>query len=166
MSDEVRAIDPESARKLLVDLRERRWSWRREDLPAVAEALGWTNFEILDGDLGATAFADAPITFGGEEVEALIRDGIVEEVSIQISDQPAKKTDESLASLHRSWTCLVDLTTALFGPPTLRTPSPNPDAQWRGEEATIRIVNAKAALVLVWARNAYQDNWNSQRARE
>jgi Family of unknown function (DUF6301) len=163
MTDDVRVIDRASATKLLTDLRQCRWSWRREDLPEIATWLGWTNFEIVAGKYGEVAFADAPVSFGGEEVEARIGDGEVKTILIQVSDQPDKKTNESLISLHRSWTELIALATELFGPPTRRTGRDNPDAQWRGEQATLSIQNVKSALVINWAGNAYQDHWNNLR---
>jgi hypothetical protein len=163
MTDDVRVIDPASATKLLTDLHQRRWSWRRDDLAEIAKALGWTNFEIIKGKTGEGAFADAPVSFGGEEIQVMIRDGKVDRIMIQVSDQPVKKTNESLISLHRSWTELIALATDLFGPPTRRTGRDNPDAQWRGEESTLSIKNAKSALVVNWATNAYQDHWNSLR---
>jgi hypothetical protein len=163
MTDDVRVIDPASATKLLTDLHQRRWSWRRDDLPEIAKELGWTNFEIIKGKTGEGAFADAPVSFGGEEVEASIADGKVKTIMIQVSDQPEKKTNDSLISLHRSWTELIALATDLFGPPTRRTGRDNPDAQWRGEQSTLSIKNAKSALVVNWATNAYQDHWNSLR---
>jgi uncharacterized protein DUF6301 len=163
MTDDVRVIDPESATKLLTDLHQRRWSWRRDELPEIAKALGWTNFEIVSGKAGEVAFADAPITFGGEEVEAIIGDGQVSTIMIRISEGPPKKTNESLVALHRSWIELIALAIDLFGSPTSRTGGQNPDAQWRGEQSTVSIKNVKSALVINWARNAYQDHWNSLR---
>jgi uncharacterized protein DUF6301 len=127
-----RVIDRASAAHLLTDLRQRRWSWRRDDLPGIAQALGWTNFEILRDDAGEGAFADAPVSFGGDEVDVLIEDGMVDRILIRVSDQPARKTDESLVFMHRSWTDLVGLATDLFGPPTRRFDTGSPDAQWRG----------------------------------
>jgi hypothetical protein len=163
MTDDVRAIDKASATKLLTDLHQRRWSWRREDLPEIAKALGWTNFEIVSGKHGEGAFADAPVSFGGEEVDVMIGDGKVETIMIRVSERPAKKTNESLISLHRSWIELIALATDLFGPPTRRTGSQNPDAQWRGEHATLSIQNVKSALVVNWASNVFQDHWNNLR---
>jgi uncharacterized protein DUF6301 len=163
MTDDVRVIDRAAATNLLTDLRQRRWTWRRDDLPEIAKALGWTNFEIVTTKHGEGAFADAPTSFGGEEIDVMIGDGKVDTIMIRISDRPAKKTNESRVSLHRSWTDLIALATELFGPPTRRTRNQNPDAQWRGEQATLSIKNVKSCLVINWATNEYQEHWNNLR---
>jgi len=43
---------------------------------------------------------------------------------------------------------LIALATDLFGPPTRRATSQNPDAQWRGDKSTLSIQTVKSALVV------------------
>ena len=157
----VRVIDPHAATALLTELRDMTWTWRRDDLTAVAQDLRWTNLEIVKGRVGEGAFADAPVSFGGEEVQALIRDGHVAFVSMRVSDRAPGDTNASVAAVHRSWLQLVRLATGLFGPPTRTTAGRNPDAQWRGPQATVSVVDVRIAVVLYWAHNAYQDWWNT-----
>jgi hypothetical protein len=162
-TDTLRVIDPASATELLKGLRQYRWSWRSDDFHQIADQLGWTDFEIINGK---GAFATTPAGLGGRELEALIRDGRVETIKIRVADRAPKKSNESLIFMHESWSSLVALATDLFGKPTRLKHGQNPDAQWRGEESTIGLQNVKIAVVLNWANNAFQDGWNSLRRPE
>lgn len=160
---DVKAIDAEAARRLLTALRDMRWNWSSAELADVANRLGWTNFEVLEGK---AAFADGPWQLGGEEVAVDLKDDNVTRVMLTVTERRGKKTEESLAFMANTWRDLVTTATNVLGEPTLRTGQQNPDVQWRGPNATIGVQNVRVAVVVNWATNEFQDQWNHLRAAE
>jgi hypothetical protein len=156
-------IDNESAAALLTTLRRTRWSWTIDDLPRIAADLGWRNIQEVDG---VPAAADAPWDLRGGAIHIDTDDKRVDTIRIRVTDLVVRKSPESLSFMHSAWTSLVALATDLVGKPDRRIEGQNPDRQWRGDEATIGIQNAKVAVAVNWANNTFQDHWNSLRAPE
>jgi len=145
---------------LLDVLQRTRWNWTQNDVPRIVKDLGWTNLQEVDG---VPATADAPWGFGGGEIRFVTDEKRVDTIRIRLTDRVVRKSPESLAFMHSAWASLVALATDLLGDPDRRTEGQNPDAQWRGEESTIGVQDAKVAVVVNWAGNAFQDHWNSLR---
>jgi hypothetical protein len=152
-----RAIDEPTAKHLLTTLRGTTWGWTGAELPRIVDALGWTGFKELEG---RAAFANAPWDLGGREVQVFMQGDAVNRITQTVTERRTRKTDESLAFMDRYWRQLVALATELFGAPTTPARADDPDAQWRGDRTTIGIKNAQSGVIVSWATNEYQDEWN------
>src|SRR5262249_61007474 len=119
-----------------------------------------TNLQQVDG---VPATADAPWDLGGGEIRFVTDEKRVDTIRILLTDRVVRKSPESLAFMHSAWTNLVALASDLLGDPDPRTQGQSPEAQWRNEESTVSVQDAKVAVVVNWASNAYQDHWNSLR---
>ncbi|MFC4913243.1 DUF6301 family protein [Actinomadura gamaensis] len=142
-------INREEFSDLVRRLKELAWSWRAEDLDALAADFGWQ----VDGRGERTATLTTPMGFSTGDVD-FSAEGAVTHFSVAVCGY-ADDTPEGLRELQDIFTDDAEAATAVLGEPTSRIPGEDAEIRWKGAETTIRLMRDTALVTLGLARNDY-----------
>lgn len=152
-----RVIEPATLDALLVTLRDTRWSWTADEVPDLANRLGWSLVEMIEGK---GAVADASWGVNDNQVMLSFTGDQVNDVSMRVTDTALPESAQSQAFTQDAFADVTAAATRLFGPPTHRLKGDQPEVRWRGDDTTISITNTGPAVTIDWATNDYQDHWD------
>ncbi|GAA3258736.1 DUF6301 family protein [Dactylosporangium siamense] len=156
-----RVIDGDTLRRLLAAIRTEHWSWTADQVPLLAERLGWNIVLVLDGK---GAVAEAGWNVGDpEEIEIAYSGATVDDITMRLTDTVPTKQAEARIFAQDAFAAAVAVAAEVLGPPTSRVLGRAQQARWRSADTTIMVKHNKAAINLAWANNAFQDRWDNLR---
>jgi hypothetical protein len=147
-------LDKDALRSLLTAVRDTSWSWTEDEVPGLAERLGWRLVEVLPG-LGAVA--DAGLGLGAKAFRLNFDRNGVWKVSMRITSVVDEDDPADQAFLEEVFALVQEVGADVFGRPATPFASSVPQARWRGEQTTLSVQNLAVAVTLTWAPNASQD---------
>jgi hypothetical protein len=142
---------------MMTAMKDTRWSWQPSEVEDLCRRLGWTLLEVIDGR-GAVAEADLKVP--GEQILMLFRDGHVDDITIQVTENVRESRTDSDPFISDTFADAVDEGVAVFGEPTDRQHAGPPTVRWRLADSTVLIKNLENAVTVTWASNRFQDNWD------
>lgn len=152
----LRTTRPEALEQILFQMREVPWEWRVDQLPTVAEKLGW---RITKEMALAGAIVDTGMRLGGDEALFVYDKDSIDRVTIRLTEKAKSGTTEGRHFLQDAFADLVVWTTRLKGEPVRRIHGVNPRVRWRDDRFTVSIGNSGTSVTLTITPNARQDFW-------
>lgn len=152
------ALDSDALRSLLSGVRDTSWSWREQEVPALAARFGWDSLELMPG-LGAVV--DPGYGLGSNAYRMTFDDGDVHTITMRISSKAGKDDAAGQLFLSDVFADTAAVATEIIGAPTARIPGSRPEVRWRGEESTLILKQLGVGVTLSWASNAWQDHWDA-----
>lgn len=150
-----RVVDRSTLRELFGRLDRTQWNWSVGAVDAVAARLGWQLTENVPGR-GATA--DAGWDLGAGQVRLAYHTDQVNRITMRLTDRvPAA---DRAGFLGDAFAGVVGVATDVLGEPTDRTNGATPEVRWRGPLQTIAVQNNQSAVTVIWAGNAWLDDWD------
>jgi hypothetical protein len=147
----------EALRALMAGIKDTQWSWQPEEVGDLCQRMGWKLVRILDGR-GALAAADLELP--GHQITIVFRDGPVGDIKIQITESVTDSGADRDRFMMDVFADAVDEGVAVLGEPTARQRTKPPAVRWRTADSTVLVENVEGAVLVTWATNKWQDEWD------
>lgn len=151
-------LDSDALRTLLSGIKDTSWSWREQDVPALAARFGWDALELIPG---TGAVVDPGYGLGNKAYRMTFDNGDVHKITMRISSKAAKDDAAGQVFLGDVFADTAAMATEILGAPTARTPGARPEIRWRGKESTLILKQLGIGVTLSWASNGWQDHWDA-----
>ncbi|MDI1466341.1 DUF6301 family protein [Catellatospora sp. KI3] len=144
----VQPIASPVVRDVLTAVRDWRWSWSADELPALLAHLHWSvAVQIPDGAVLAEPQWGVP---GLRNTIAVAR-GSVQYVDIKLSTRAPERSEQTLADLNDAFVQVVADATAVLGPADESLPGAAPAQRWRLPNGVLTITRSSWTVSGNWA---------------
>lgn len=157
-----RRVDPTTVRDILGMMREYDRIIPTSEFWQLADRFGWRITGSASGKAADIdergAYLHAPWDFGGCEVQSLFTAAGIRWISVRLTDLVYPPTSEARLFMQDAFAEYIAVAVDLLGAPTRRETGETQEFRWRGNVATVTLINTGARVSADLATNSYYDD--------
>ncbi|GHJ43972.1 hypothetical protein Cs7R123_13140 [Catellatospora sp. TT07R-123] len=144
----VQPIASPVVRDVLTTVRDWRWTWSSDEVPALLAQLGWT---VAVEVPGGAILAEPPWGVPGLKHSVAMARGGVQYVDIKLSTRAPEQSEQTLADLNDAFVQVIADATAVLGPADESRPGPAPAQRWQLDNGVLTVVRTSWTVGATWA---------------